>query len=198
MKYIIMADGKGSRWNHYMGHEKHEIRIGGETLLQRTVRLLHEKDAEAEVIITSHNPAFEVEGALRYEPKNNVLEIDRFTAELIGDDVCFLYGDVLYAEKTVDTIIRNRGFLPVVFFGNENSVCAVLIRDGEAFKKSFYAVREMAASGKMPSCKGWQVYHHYAGMGLEGREIGPCFIRVDNSTRDFNSPEDYHEFLSKN
>lgn len=198
MKYIIMADGKGSRWNHYMGREKHEICIGGETLLQRTVRLIREKDAEAEVIITSHNPAFEVEGAVRYEPKNNVLEIDRFTEELIGDGVCFLYGDVFYAEKTVDTIVRNVGFLPVVFLGNEGSVCAALIRDGDAFRKSFYAVREKAASGEMPSCKGWQVYHHYAGMPLEGKAIGPCFIRVDNSTRDFNSPEDYNEYVGKN
>ena len=75
MRYIIMADGKGSRWNHYMGREKHEISIDGETLLQRTVRLIREKDAGAEVIITSHNPAFEVEGAVRYEPKNNIYEI---------------------------------------------------------------------------------------------------------------------------
>lgn len=198
MKYVIMADGKGSRWNHYMGHEKHEISIGGETLLQRTVRLLRERDADAEVIITSHNPAFEVEGALRYEPKNNVLEIDRFTAELIGDDVCFLYGDVFYAESTLDTVIANRGFLPVAFFGNENSICAVLIRDGDAFSRSFYAVREKAVSGEMPSCKGWQVYHHYAGMPLEGKAIGSCFIPVDNSTRDFNTPEDYKEFTGKN
>ena len=198
MKYIIMADGKGSRWNHYMGREKHEIAIDGETLLHRTVRLLHEKDPEAEVIITSHNPAFEVDGATRYEPKNNIYEIDRFTQELMGDDVCYLYGDVFYAESTVDSIIRNRGFLPVVFFGGDSSICAVLIRDGEAFRRSFLAVRALAESGEMPNSKGWQVYHHYAGMPLEGKAVGGSFIRIDNSTRDFNSPEDYTDFMAKN
>ena len=198
MRYVIMADGKGSRWHHYMGREKHEISIDGETLLQRTVRLIRERDAEAEVIITSHNPAFEVEGALRYEPKNNIYEIDRFTEELIGDDVCFLYGDVFYTEKTLDTIVRNRGFLPMVFFGGEKSICAVLARDGDALMRSYLAVRAKAESGELPDGKGWQLYHQYAGMPLEGKAIGGSFIRVDNSTQDFNSPEDYAEFLRKN
>ena len=72
MKYVIMADGKGSRWNNYMGLTKHNIRIGGETLLERTVRLLHEYDDAAEVIITSHNTQLHIDGAERYEPKNNV------------------------------------------------------------------------------------------------------------------------------
>ena len=98
MKYVIMADGKGSRWNNYMGLTKHNIRIGGETLLERTVRLVHENDASAEVIITSHNEAVNIDGAVRYEPKNNVLEIDRFTAELIGDDRAF------------STLSENNGF----------------------------------------------------------------------------------------
>ena len=31
MKYVIMADGKGSRWNNYMGLTKHNIRIGERT-----------------------------------------------------------------------------------------------------------------------------------------------------------------------
>lgn len=44
MKYIIMADGKGTRWGNYQDIPKHLIQIGGETLLGRTVRLLNEKD----------------------------------------------------------------------------------------------------------------------------------------------------------
>ena len=109
MKYVIMADGKGGRWNNFMGHSKQEIRVFGETLLERTVRLVHECDENAEVIITSHDESLEIPGAVRYEPKNNVLEIDRFTAELIGDDMCFLYGDVLYSENAVRTIVSARG-----------------------------------------------------------------------------------------
>ena len=97
MKYIIMADGKGTRWNNYGNTTKHLYEINGESLLARTVRLLRENNV-SDIIITSHNPKYEIDGAKRYEPKNNVLEIDRFTYELIEDDVCFLYGDTFYTE----------------------------------------------------------------------------------------------------
>ncbi|MGM9591418.1 MAG: hypothetical protein ACI3VK_01710 [Oscillospiraceae bacterium] len=197
MRYVIMADGKGSRWNNFLGHDKHDIRIGGETLLERTVRLVHENDASAEVMITSHNSALCIDGAQRYEPKNNVLEIDRFTAELIGDDMCFLYGDVLYSEEAVRVIVGSRGREPLLFCGSEKSICAVLVRDGELFRGLYLEIRRLFLEGKISECKGWQVYHLYAGLPLESRETGPDYILVDSFTRDFNTPEDYLEFTSR-
>ena len=147
-----MADGKGSRWNNFLGHDKHDIRIGGETLLERTVRLVHENDASAEVIITSHNAALSIDGAQRYEPKNNVLEIDRFTAELIGDDMCFLYGDVLYSEEAVRVIVGSRGREPLLFCGSEKSICAVLVGDGELFRGLYLEIRRLFLEGKISEC----------------------------------------------
>ena len=49
--------------------------MDGETVISRVVRLIREFDKEADVIITSHDPRYEIEGARRYEPQNNVLEI---------------------------------------------------------------------------------------------------------------------------
>lgn len=196
MKYVIMADGKGSRWNNYMGHCKHDITIGGETLLQRTVRLLHLHDTAAEVIITSHNAAIDIDGAVRYEPKNNVLEIDRFTAELINDDMCFLYGDVFYSEEAIKTVVQSAGKQPLLFVGSEKSICAVLIQDGALFKSLYEKIRAMYLDGEIKECKGWQVYHLYAGLPLESREIGKGYLISDSFTRDFNSPDDYKEFIA--
>ena len=197
MKYIIMADGKGSRWNNYMGLDKHCISIGGETLMERTVRLLHENEPDAEVIITSHNEELSIKGALRYEPLNNVLEIDRFTSELIADDVCFLYGDVFYAEETLHRVVYDKSTERVLFFGNEKSICAVLVRDGEYFSSLADEVRSRYLKGELTQCKGWQVYHLHAQLPLEGKEIGEHFIRVTNLTCDFNSPEDYDRFVNQ-
>lgn len=104
-----MADGKGSRWNRYLNRTKHEISFDGETLIERTVRLIRENAPSALITVTSHKPDLKTAGARRYEPKNNVLEIDRFTAELIGDDVCFLYGDVLYSEAAIRRICGDKG-----------------------------------------------------------------------------------------
>ncbi len=197
MKYVIMADGKGSRWNNFLGCDKHEIRIGAETLLERTVRLLHEADPEAEIIITSHNAELSIKGAVRYEPKNNVLEIDRFTSELICDNMCFLYGDVLYSEASVKTIVDNFGREPVLFCGSEKSICAVLVKDGELFRSLYLEIRRRFLEGEITECKGWQVYHLYAGLPLESREIGSGFVFADSFTRDFNSPEDYLDFAAQ-
>lgn len=197
MRYVIMADGKGSRWNNFLGHDKQEIRIDGETLLERTVRLVHENDPDAELIITSHNEDLNVPGARRYEPKNNVLEIDRFTAELIGDDMCFLYGDVLYSEAAVKAVINAHVCEPVLFFGSKSSICAVLVRDGELFRRLYLEVRSLFLDGKIAECKGWQVYHLYASLPLMGRDIGSGYVVLDSFTRDFNTPEDYLEFTAQ-
>lgn len=196
MRYIIMADGKGSRWGNYMGHSKCEICVGGETLLSRTARLLHSFDGDAEVIFTSHDTELRVEGASRYEPQNNVLEIDRFTNELIADDVCFLYGDVLYSEETIRTVVGNTGHEPLLFVGSRESVCAVIVHDGELFKGLVSELRKGCLEGRLGECKGWQVYHLYAKLPLEGKTIGEHYILTDSFTRDFNSPSDYEAFLS--
>ena len=198
MRYVIMADGRGSRWNNFMGRKKHDISIGGETLLERTVRLVHKFDGSAEVVITSHDESIDIPGAVRYEPKNNVLEIDRFTAELIGDDMCFLYGDVLYSEDAMQTVISRRGEKPLLFFGSRESICAVLVGDGGLFRSLYLEVRRRFVEGEITECKGWQVYLLYEGFELTGRRTGKNYVLLDSFTRDFNSPDDYLNFLSEN
>ena len=135
-----MADGKGTRWQNYNDIPKHLIEIGGETLLGRTVRLLRENDSKSEVIITSHDARYEIEGAVRYEPKNNNLEIDRFTEELIADDVCFLYGDTYYSEEAARTITETEAE-DILFFGNTKAIVAIKVADGGLFKQHVDRVR---------------------------------------------------------
>ncbi len=191
MKYIIMADGKGTRWGNYQDKPKHLIEIGGETLLGRTVRLLKKNDPESEVIITSHDPRYEFEGALRYEPKNNQLEIDRFTRELIADNICFLYGDTFYSEEAVKAITHAEA-QDILFFGNERAIVAVKIADGELFRAHTERVRQLFVEGKLKKCIGWQVYSSFMGLPLDGKKIAGKFVLLQDGTEDFNSPEDYN------
>ena len=46
MKYIIMADGKGTRWQNYNDIPKHFIEINGEKIIERTVRLLRDNSKD--------------------------------------------------------------------------------------------------------------------------------------------------------
>ncbi len=191
MKYIIMADGKGTRWGNYRDKPKHLIEIDGETLLGRTVRLLKEKDPGCEVIITSHDSRYEFEGARRYEPKHNVLEIDRFTEELIEDDICFLYGDTFYSEKAIKTI-ADTAPEDILFFGNERAIVAVKIADGKLFRYHVDRVREKYLNGEIKKCIGWQVYQSFLNLPFGEKKIDAKFILLKDGTEDFNSPEDYN------
>lgn len=190
MKYIIMCDGKGKRWNNYKGIPKHFIQVHGEPLIKRIVRQLNRKDGDADVIITSHDKRYDIEGALRYEPKNNVLEIDRFTDELIQDDICFLYGDTYYTDSTID-IILNTDPIDIVFFGNEERIVGIKIKDGKLFKKHVDKVRDLFLNKKIKDCKGWQVYQSFMNLEFDRKIIDKKFVVVDKDTIDFNTLEDY-------
>ena len=190
MKYIIMADGKGSRWNNYKNIPKHLVEIEGEVIIARTVRLLNEYDKAAEVIITSHDKRYEFEGSTRYEPKNNVLEIDRFTYELIEDDICFLYGDTYYTEDAILKII-NTDTDELLFFGNDKSIVAIKVKDSDIFKKHIDNVKKLYLEKKIKNCKGWQVYQSYQNLEFDKKQIDNQFVVVDEKTIDYNTPEDY-------
>lgn len=192
MKYIIMADGKGTRWNNYRDIPKHFIEVNGETLLARTVRLLRENDPSCEMIITSHDSRYEVAGARRYEPKHNVLEIDRFTTELIEDNICFLYGDTYYSEVSIKTIVDTVAE-DLLFFGNERSIVAVKVADAQVFSKHVNRVRELFLAGKIDKCIGWQVYQSFLGLPFGEKTITKKYIYLCDDTRDFNSPEDLEQ-----
>ena len=196
MKYIIMADGKGTRWNNYHNIPKHLIEIDGETLLARTVRLLRENDARADIVITSHDPRYEVPGARRYEPQNNHLEIDRFTEELIADDVCFLYGDTFYSESVIQNIADTPAE-KLLFFGNERSIVAIKVADGALFRQHVDRVRALFLAGKIEKCIGWQVYQSFEGLPFGEKTIAADYILIQDGTEDFNSPEDYNRRTTK-
>ena len=196
MRYIIMADGDMKRWHAQSHVPKHLLTVGGETLLERLVRQLRRRDAEAEVFITSHNPAYEVPGAVRHEPQENHLEIDRFTRELIRDDVCFLYGDTYYTDEAADLItgLRTDGLW---FVGNERSIVAVIAHDGALLLRHIDRARDAFLAGEITDCRGWQVYQSYVGQSFGPPRIGPAFTQLTDDTCGFNTWQEYEEFLMK-
>lgn len=192
MKYIIMADGKGTRWSNYRNTPKHLIKINGEILIKRTIDQLNKYSPDSEVIITSHDKRYEFAGSTRYEPKNNVLEIDRFTEELVEDNICFLYGDTYYTAKDIKTII-NTEVEDLMFFGNKKSIVAIKIKDKEIFRKHFSNVKNLFLEGKIKNCKGWQVYQSFQNLEFDIKKIAKNFILVDDSTIDYNTPKEYED-----
>lgn len=185
-----MADGKGTRWKNYQNIPKHLIKIDGEILLERTVRQLNNQDKNAKVIITSHDKRYEFKGATRYEPLNNVLEIDRFTEELIEDNICFLYGDTYYTDETINNIINSK-VDDILFFGNQKSIVAIKVKDSKLFKKHISNVKNLFLENKIQNCKGWQVYQSFQNLEFDKKQIKDKFVIVDDETIDYNTPKEY-------
>lgn len=191
MRFVIMADGKGIRWNNHLGIPKHLAEINGEPIISRTVRLLRDL-TDGEI---NSKPAmtrrYEFKGSRRHEPLNNRLEIDRFTEELIEDDICFLYGDTYYTESALKTIICTKTE-DMIFFGNSKSIVAVKVTDSELFRYHLNRVKQLYISGKLQKCKGWQVYQSFVGQSFEERpRPGGKFVLLDETTTDINTPEEY-------
>ena len=197
MKYVIMADGNMTRWTAENGVPKHLLVFAGETLLQRLVRQLHAADRDCRIIITSHNPSYEVAGAVRYEPRNNRLEIDRFTWELIEDDVCFLYGDTYYSDAAVAYICGNTPAEPLHFVGTNRSIVAVVARSAEVLRHHIDHAREAFLNGSCDDCRGWQVYQSYAGLPLGRPCVGGSFTRLQDETCGFDTWQNYLDFLER-
>src|SRR5699024_9463988 len=84
-RYVLMANGHGMRWGKHLGIPKHLISVDDETLIQRIVRQVRERDPNSDVVISSSNPLLETPGARRHAPQRNEIELDRFAPELVND-----------------------------------------------------------------------------------------------------------------
>ena len=197
MRYVIMAYGKGRRWGGYLGVPKCLIKIGGETLLQRTARLVANYDANAEIIISSSNEQCEVKGVIRHSPIRDEFEIDRFTFELIQDDICFLYGDTFYTSEAIHRIVSFDVQHGMLFAGSEEKIFAVLANDGELLRRHVEKVRDLYAKGAISDCRGWQLYLSFMGLPFGEHSIAGNYELILDGTGDFNYPSDYERFIGR-
>lgn len=183
-----------SRWEKTCNIPKHLLPIGNEILLGRIVRQVKENDPDAEIIVTSHDPRYGNYGAVRYEPQNNVYEIDRFTEELIVDDICFLYGDTYYTDGAIKKICQLETD-SMYFAGTARAIVAVKAHDAALMRRHLMRVRNMYIAGELRDCRGWQLYQSFTGQSFDKILIGDGFLMIDDGTQGFNRIEEYQKFV---
>jgi hypothetical protein len=190
-----MANGQGTRWREHNGVIKHLIEVDGETLLQRTARLVNQFDPTAEIIVSSSDERCSLAGFTRHTPLRNQLEIDRFTDELITDDICFLYGDTFYTPFSMQSIVSMQAD-PIVFVGTRKSIIAVKSKNAGDLRSHINAVREAYLVGELSDCKGWQLFHLYTGAPIGEPLKSERFMLIEDETQDFNTPAEYNDFMT--
>ena len=200
MKYVIMAAGKGTRWNNYLGIPKHLAIVDGETLLARTTRLLKENYI-SDFVITCHDARYAQYGPIAKQTKTEC-ELDRFEETFLNEPVCYLYGDVYYTEDAIKTII-NTDTDDVLFFGGDWEIFAIKVKNTKHFLEEKQKVKDLYLRGEINRCIGWEIYRSLHNL-LIGNEydysrhiITDDYIKILDETFDFDTPEEYDEWMIK-
>ena len=98
----------------YQWENRQLSKINGEELTARTIRLLRENGIN-DIYISTSNPAFEKygvpllahENSYKYNPNTNTMDgywCDAFYPT--DEQTCYLFGDVFFSERAINTIIN--------------------------------------------------------------------------------------------
>ena len=112
MKYILMAGGK------YKNFEtpKQLLKVNGEVIIERTIRLLKENGI-TDIAISTNNPAFDYLDVEKLKHENNFIHeyknekakgwwLDAFYPT--NEPTCYIFGDVYFSTEAINTIINTK------------------------------------------------------------------------------------------
>ena len=208
---IIIAAGRGTRWNNYLGRPKHFVEIDGEPIIKRTVRLARSYTKRLYVVASSQD--YCISGTSLYVPTatNKTYGADKFlSSEHLwsrSGRTVVLYGDVYFTEAAMQHIMlyKPRQWALFARFGASaftGKQC------GECFAHSFYpehihehtvalhAIIKASRQGKIERCGGWEHYRAMEGLPLREHKRKGRLVDIDDWTEDFDSPSDYNMWMS--
>ena len=210
MKYCILCGG------YYEQFEtpKHLLKINGERIAERTIRLLKENGV-TDIVITATDKRFDGLGVPRIEHKNTYRQengtqygywLDAFYP--FKEPTTYIFGDVYFSDDAIKTIVSYDGGGNVLFGSalatnklhmNWGEPFAYVVNDTLSFFAGIKAVKRLQDEGKtdrMPVV--WELYRYLNGLDVNIHEVKPdTFKVIDDITIDVDSPEAYDELKGK-
>jgi len=200
-KFFICCAGAGERWGNYLGIDKQHIAFGGETLLERTIRLLGAYTDSLPALVDELG-RFNANGArqLLIPPTNCIAQTLYHTRSQWGERNIFLLGDVFYSYKAMGQIVN--GERNLCFYGRPHESLFSLGKYGEIFAFTFtqenfslvekHLGRVIEEQQKGGRGKLWELHRSLSGQSLSQHVINlSCFELVEDETDDFDSPKEY-------
>lgn len=201
MKYIIMCGGEYDYWNT----PKQLVKIKGERIVDRTIRLLKQNGIE-DIYISATNPEFDSCDAKRLIHSNSFKEIGNNTIGYwldafypIQEPVCYLYGDVYYSEFAIKTIVNNND-PGNILFGTKDALneqhenwgepFAYKVNEPDIFFKAINEVKKLKDQGKInrePII--WELYRYLHNLDINIQNITTDYICIDDETMDVDTPD---------
>ena len=120
MRYIIMCGGTYPKWST----PRQLLKVNGETLVDRTIRLLRENGVD-DIAISSNDPAFDSFGVpvLHHYNDYNGIAYNNSTGQWCNafyptdEPACYLFGDVCFSPAAIKTIVDYQTD-DIMFFGS--------------------------------------------------------------------------------
>lgn len=216
---IILCGGRNSRWKGYRGtHRKHLVKVEGEILLSRTLRLVaayepartfvvvNEDDLDLYKAYLSNNT--ELYGIKETVPHQTDAYKFLSSKELWNPTgrTIVLLGDVWFSENAIKTIFKNPAD-DWTAFGRNGASKFTGHPYGELFAHSFTDYREheltldkLDEMYRAGTCKrvasGWAHYQLMIGKDPNIHTVGPRFVEIDDFTDDFDCPEDFDAWMA--
>ena len=210
MKVIIMCGGKYSKFET----PKQLSVIKGETLLERTIRLLKQNGID-EYYISSTNPIFEKYGTVLYH-ENSFEEVNGkvkgywIDAYYPTNTQCiYLHGDVYYSESAIKKIL-NLNPKVNTFIGNEiarnpehknwGEPFGFIVVNQEEFRKGIEKTKQLQDEGKLERgyALSWELYRVLNNLNPNKMYINDdTYLSIDDETIDIDAPYQIEELNNK-
>ena len=210
MKYIIMC---GGYYDNFTVPKQLSV-VNGETLLERTIRLLKENGIE-EYFISSNNPVFEKYGKVlnhenTFKYENGKVQGYWLDAYYPMKEPCiYLHGDVYYSEDAIKKIL-NLNPKVNTFIGNEiarnpehknwGEPFGWIIVNQEEFRKGIEETKKLQDEGKLERgfAISWELYRVLNGLDPNKQYIiDDTYLSIDDETIDIDAPFQIEELNKK-
>lgn len=206
-RFIIMCGGSYEKWET----PKHLVKIHGEPLVARTIRLLRENGVE-DINISSNNPVFEQFGVpvLHHDnpyilPKNEHAKtpwLDAFYP--MNEPVCYIFGDVVFSPYAIKKIVETPTD-SIEFFASAppfaKNYCkewaepfAYKVVDTKRFFEAIEETKEYEKQGcfyRQPVS--WELWQVIKGTKL-GKVVYNNYTVINDYTCDIDTPDDIKKF----
>lgn len=207
MLTLILAGGKGTRWNNHTGVRKHLLTVQGETIAARLTRQFPTSIVVSDEQLVPNHPWV--------LPGRTTWVADKFLSSAwIWDhslaSVLFVYGDIWIPDATAKLIQTMSAGEGSQAFGRRDigELFAVYLAAGDK-DRGYAAMEELCELEKLGSSKGggWRLLRLLAGMTPEctpGRFYilddvteAQGFVEAGGIGRDFDYPEDWDKWRSE-
>lgn len=209
MKVIIPCAGGSNRWGDFRGVPKHLVKLCGEPVLNRAVRLVNEfaPDADVKVIVRDMTDRrYKVDGSTRSRAKltPDAGDVDKVLSSAHlwdpNDRTVIVWGDVWWTRDALRSVLTDpvdgwRAWLRTVGDGGEIFGFAFDPEAHDLIRAGCEQVETAHRAGHMHGIPGgWALYRVLCGRDVTDHGDHGHATQVTDWTDDMDTPTDWHEW----